>query len=421
MDTQNTDLVGGTSVERSTRGFWALITTQFQGAFSDNVLRNLLLSMIAAMGLKPGQRETFVSVITFLFSVPFVLFSMTGGWLADRFSKRQVTIWTKVMEIGSMVVASVGLYLHSNTITFAALGLVATQAALFGPAKYGLLPELLPAKRLSWGNGVIELGTFLAIITGTVAGATMAERFQGHEVWAGYILIGLAIAGLISSFAIEHVLPAAPEKKFRINFLGDLWSQIKLMSNDRPLLLAVMGNTYFWFLGSLLFATIVVYGPAVLHVGVAKTGYLSAALAVGIGIGSMVAGLVSGNKIEYGLIPLGAIGMTLTGLALGIWPHAMIGSALLLALMGFWAGFFAVPVNALIQHRPLEKDKGGVIAASNLLSFVGISLSSVVYYVFTNYVHLNPRGVMIAGSVITATGTVYVLWLLPEWFLLLLL
>jgi len=167
---------------RSERGFWALIATQFQGAYSDNILRNLLLAMIVGMGLGTNERDTFVSIVTFLFSMPFVLFSMTGGWLADRFSKRQVTIWTKVMEIGAMTVATIGLATHQTALTLVALGLVATQAALFGPSKYGLLPELLPAKRLSWGNGVIELGTFLAIIVGTITGATMAERFRGHEV-----------------------------------------------------------------------------------------------------------------------------------------------------------------------------------------------------------------------------------------------
>jgi MFS family permease len=121
----------------------------------------------------------------------------------------------------------------------------------------------------------------------------------------------------------------------------------------RPaLFLAVLGNTYFWFLGSLLFSTIVVYGPDVLHVGQTKTGYLNAMLAVGIGIGSMAAGWVSDNKIEYGLIPLGSIGMTVHRPALGITPHGMAGSAVLLGMLGFWAGFFAVPVNALIQHKP---------------------------------------------------------------------
>ena len=401
---------------RSERGFWALIATQFQGAYSDNILRNLLLAMIVGMGLGTNQRDTFVSIVTFLFSMPFVLFSMTGGWLADRFSKRQVTIWTKLMEIGAMTIATIGLATHQTTLALIALGLVATQAALFGPSKYGLLPELLPAKRLSWGNGVIELGTFLAIIVGTITGATLAERFHGHEVYAGYVLVGLAGIGLITSLGIDRVAPAAPEKRFRLNFVGDLWHQIRLMRRDQPLFLAVLGNTYFWFLGSLLFATVVVYGPDVLHINQTKTSYLNAALAVGIGIGSMIAGMLSGNKIEYGLIPLGSIGMTCTGIALGMMHVGLTGSAALLGLLGFWAGFFAVPVNALIQHRPAEENKGGIIAGANLLSFVGIALSSGAYFVFTKFIHLNPRGVMLAASVITAAGTVYVLILLPEWF-----
>ena len=401
---------------RSERGFWALIATQFQGAFSDNILRNLLLAMIVGMGLGKDERDSFVSMVTFLFSMPFVIFSMTGGWLADHFSKSQVTIWTKVMEIGAMTIAAAGLGLHMRMLTLIALGLVATQAALFGPSKYGLLPELLPAKRLSFGNGVIELGTFLAIIAGTVAGAAMAERFARHEIYAGYALIGLACIGLGTSFGIDRVPAAAPEKKFRVNFIGDLWQQIKMMRQDQPLFLAVLGNTYFWFLGSLLFSTVVVYGPDVLHVGQTKTGYLNAALAVGIGIGSMIAGVVSSNKIEYGLIPLGSIGMTITGILLGTMHVGMGGSAILLAMLGFWAGFFAVPVNALIQHRPAEENKGGIIAAANLLSFVGIAISSGAYYVFTKFIHLNPRGVILAASVITAAGTIYVLILLPEWF-----
>jgi acyl-[acyl-carrier-protein]-phospholipid O-acyltransferase/long-chain-fatty-acid--[acyl-carrier-protein] ligase len=275
---------------------------------------------------------------------------------------------------------------------------------------------LLPEKRLSWGNGVIELWTFLAIIAGTVVGAWMGEEFSGHEVVAGYVLLGLSAIGFVTSLGVDNVPAAAPEKPFRINIVGDLWVQIRKMRKDPALFLAVLGNTYFWFLGSLLFSTIVIYGPDVLHVGQTKTGYLNAMLAVGIGIGSMAAGWVSDNKIEYGLIPLGSIGMTVTGFVLGITPHGMAGSAVLLGMLGFWAGFFAVPVNALIQHKPPEEDKGGIIAAANLLSFVGIALSSVVYFVFTQYVHLNPQGVIIAGSVITAAATAYVLYLLPEWF-----
>src|SRR5271170_7408939 len=198
---------------RGRRGFWALIATQFQGAFSDNIMRNLLLSIVIGMNMAQTQRETFVSVVTFLFSVPFLILSMPGGWLADHFSKRQVTIWTKVMEFGSMLLATAGLATHTLALSLVALTLVASQAALFGPSKYGLLPELLPVKRLSWGNGVIELGTFLAIIVGTVTGATMAERFHGREVYAGYVLVGLALVGLLTSLGVDKVPAAAPTKR----------------------------------------------------------------------------------------------------------------------------------------------------------------------------------------------------------------
>ncbi len=119
---------------RSRRGFWALIATQFQGAFSDNILRNLLLSIVIGMNIAQTQRDIFISVVTFLFSVPFIIFSMTGGWLADRFSKRQITIWTKVMEFGSMLIATLGLATHLFALSLVALTLVASQAALFGPS-----------------------------------------------------------------------------------------------------------------------------------------------------------------------------------------------------------------------------------------------------------------------------------------------
>ena len=169
-------------------------------------------------------------------------------------------------------------------------------------------------KRLSWGNGVIELGTFLAIIIGTVTGATMAEHFQRHEVYAGYALLGLCLCW--AAYELRHRSSSGGRagEEIPAQLLSAICgSRSGLMRRDRALFLAVVGNTYFWFLGSLLFSTIVVYGPDVLHIGQTKTGYLNATLAVGIGIGSMVAGLVSDNKIEYGLIPLGSIGMTLHG------------------------------------------------------------------------------------------------------------
>src|SRR5262249_42349354 len=168
------------------------------------------------------------------------------------------------------------------------------QAALFGPAKYGLLPELLPEKLLSWGNGVIELGTFLAIISGAMAAGWLAQVFHGREPIVGAILLGLCVLGLLSSLALGKGHASASEKKFRANPFAELWEQLRLMRADRPLWLAVIGNTYFWFLGTLFLTTVLAYGDDVLHVSSSRIALLDAALALGIGVGSLLAGYLSG-------------------------------------------------------------------------------------------------------------------------------
>lgn len=438
---QNAGLAPEVAAEKWRRSFWALIITQFQGAFSLNVLRYLLTFMVMGTALSHAHTDALVSLITLLFFVPLVLFSMAGGFLADRFSKRQVTVATKLIEIGGMVTAIfalsaaqqqnlgqvVDLWRHPQSLLahfplpLIVLFIVATQAALFGPSKYGLLPELLPEKWLSWGNGVIELGTFLAIISGAMVAGWLAQVFKGREWQVGILLAGLSGLGLLSSLAIGKVPAAAPQKKFRANFVASLWEQIRLIQPDRPLWLAVIGNTYFWFLGTLFLQTVLVYGDQILHLTPARIALLDAALALGIGVGSVLAGYLSGNKIEYGLMPLGAFGMTITAALVGALPHAFNSAAATLAALGIFGGFFAVPVNALIQHRPAADKKGGVIAAANLLSFIAGAVASGVYFLLTHFGHLNPRGVFVAGSVFTLAGTIYVLYLLPDWFLRLLL
>src|SRR5215469_7152084 len=403
------------------RSFWALIITQFQGAFSLNAFEYLLLYMVLSADMVRQQRDQLVSAIPLFLALPFLLFSMTGGFLADRYSKRQVTISTKIIEIIAMAVAVLALALHSQPLELAVLFVVATQAALFGPSKYGLLPEILPEKWLSWGNGILELGTFLAIISGMVSAAQFVGLFHGREVYVGAFLLVLAIAGFFSSLLIGRYPAAAPGKKFRVNFLGDLLQQVRIIRADRPLFLAILGNTYFWFLGTLYLQTVLVYGTDVFHLKPEQNSVLHAGTALGIGIGSAIAGYLSGNKIEYGLIPLGALGMTVMAAIVGGMSHSFVAAGALLATLGFFAGFFAVPVNALIQHRPAPDQKGGIIAAGNLLSFLGIPLASGVYYVLATKGHLSPQGVFLTGAAITLAGTIYVLVLLPDWFLRLLL
>src|SRR5712692_7232183 len=403
-------------------GFWCLIATQFQGAFSDNALKWLFSFLILGIGLSKDDRDLIiVLVIPLLFSVPFLLFSMTGGYLADRFSKRTVTIATKIMEMSVMGLALAGLVLGNFYVLGAALFLVSTQAALFGPSKYGLLPELVPEKELSWCNGVLELGTFIAVITGTLAGGMLAKWFYGRQEWSGVTLVALAGVGLLSSLGITRVPAAAPARKFRANTLGDLVAQIQYMRRDRVLWLAVLGNMYFWFLGSLLLLNIVLYSADILRADEAHTSYLLAALSLGIGAGSFAAGYLSGKKIEYGLLPLGSMGMTVLSASLAR-PHlSYLSVAIQLAALGFFGGFYAVPINALIQHRPESDRKGGVIAAANLLSFVGIAAQPIVQYLMIQMGHPAPPRIFLYAAGLTLAATIYLVLLLPDSLLRLLL
>ena len=401
------------------RGFWALFVTQFQGAFSDNLYRTLAMFLFIGMALPPfagDSRELRMAAVGALFALPFILFSMAGGYLADRFSKRSVAIGTKFAEIAIMVLALFALAGNHPFLLLATVFLMGTQSAFFGPTKYGLLPELLPEKKLSWGNGLLELGTFLAIVGGTIGGGWLFEVFTGSHVWTGAILVALAVLGTGWSLGITRVPAADPAKRWRANFLGDLWGQLRTIRRDRVLALAVIGNTYFFFLGALIQQyTIYAYGKDLLGLSEGEiTAYLMSAVALGIGVGSVAAGYLSGNKIEYGLVPFGSLGMTTLGAFLALPGRSLAGVICGLALYGFFAGFFIVPIAALIQHRPDRKEKGAVIAASNLLSFAGIFIAAGVFYLLGGLLHLNPRQVFLTTTLLTLAGTLYALWLLPS-------
>jgi acyl-[acyl-carrier-protein]-phospholipid O-acyltransferase/long-chain-fatty-acid--[acyl-carrier-protein] ligase len=397
-------------------GFWNLIVTQFQGAFNDNALKFLVIYLIVERDFPEAMRDKLVLLVGALFALPYILFSLGGGYLADRYSKRSVTIGTKIFEIGVMTFALFSLAVGNLPMEAAAVFLISTQGALFGPSKYGLLPELLPEKELSWGNGVIELGTFIAAITATMAAGFLAVAFRGRQTWSGVILLAFTLCGLFTSFGISRVPAADLARRFRTNPFADLGGQLRIIARDRVLGWAVVGNTYLWFLAALLQFVIVIYGHDVLRVDETQISYLQAAVGIGIGIGSLAAGYLSGGKIECRLIPLGAIGMTIFGFlvsqhGLTIWPVRWD-----LALLGFFGGFYAVPLNALIQHRPARKQKGGVIAAANLLSFVGVFLAAGSYFLFASVAHLQPGEIFLAGAIMTLVATLYpALALQREW------
>ncbi|MDP9339759.1 MAG: MFS transporter [Acidobacteriota bacterium] len=401
--------------QTSSSGFWALIATQFQGVFSDNTLKWLVSFLVLETAATKEERELwFVLIVPLLFSVPFLLFSIPGGFLADKYSKRSVTIWTVVGQLAVMGLATWALATERLGGAAAALFLMSTIGAIFGPTKYGLLPELLPEAKLSWGNGIIEFGTLLAAIVAALAGGFFAHAFRGRQVWSGVIFIVLAAVGLVISLGIMKVPAADPGRKFDWNFAREFFSELRHMRGDRMLLTAVVANTFFWFLGSLLLLNIVLYGADVLFLDETHSSYLLAGLSLGIGLGSLAAGLVSGKKIQTGMVIPGLAGI-LVMCALLSWSG--IGFTMVLTyltVLGFAGGFFVVPVNALIQRRPAAAEKGRTIAVANLLSFVGVALQPVAQFAMLRLGHPNPSWVFLIAGAITVLMGLILVGMLPE-------
>jgi acyl-[acyl-carrier-protein]-phospholipid O-acyltransferase/long-chain-fatty-acid--[acyl-carrier-protein] ligase len=396
------------------RGFWSLMGTQFQGAFSDNVLKWLVIYLVIAQKMPKEQLDALVSDSGMYFAIPFLLLSMLGGWMADRFSKRLVMIGVKTMEIGIMIFATYALASGKMGLQLASICLMGVHSAFFAASKYGSLPELVPPAKLSWANGVIEMLTFLAAIFGTLAAAWLAESFAGKPAWSGAILLGLAMIGWLMSLGITRVPAASPDKPLRLNFLGDLWREFKWMRADRDLWRANLGNTGFFFIAVLIQMNLVLYAEQVLHIKPMENSALQVALAVGMAAGSLLAGKLSGDHVEYGLIPLGAFLMAAMGFALGCAEISRSAFTVCLTLLGIGGGMFIVPLAAVLQHRPPADRKGSVQGAASWLSWVGICAAAVLQKELNTRLGWTPGNIFWFCGACAIIGGVYVTMSRPQ-------
>lgn len=400
----------------SLKGFWALFIVQLQGAFSDNLFKFLVV--FTSIKGRPDEEQAFrVFLVAAVAALPFILFSMMSGCLASRFSKGRVITWTKILEIGIMILGVLALKTLDFRFMLVVILLMSVQSAIFSPAKYASIPELLPSKKLSWGNGIIGLGTFGGIIAGvTAAGVLYAKVLGEPRVWMGGVfLIFLAAAGAWISRSITRHPAASPGKRIQINFIRDLISNLKLVGKNRVLGLAMAGSVYFWLLGALYQSTLIVYGnnfnPSL---SADQMGYMQAFLAIGIGAGCGLAGYLSGNKVEYGLIPLGAFGLAACSIVLGVFEFSYFGASVVLTILGISGGFFIVPINALIQHLPERKDKGPVLAANGWLSSAGVFLAALFFYLLKGGVGVDAKVMFWIIGVITVAGTIYAVCLVSD-------
>lgn len=396
-------------------GFWSLFAVQFQGAFSDNVFKFLVVFLVTATCTE-AERDQYISVVLLLFSLPFILFAMTGGYLADRFPKHRVITGTKWLEVGIMALGTVGLWTTSLPLLLGVIFLMSVQSTFFGPSKYGSMPEILPESKLSWGNGIIGLGTFLAIISGGVVAGVLSDRLGSGQLWfAGPGLVALALAGVAASHYLPRLGAANPGKTFQVNFLAEAWTNLRKMKSDRVLILAVLGSSYFWLMGALFGEpTILVYSKDVLHLDDTNVSLLRACIALGIGVGSALAGILSGRKIEYGIVPLGAAGLALTAGLMALPGIVFWQVAALLGLMGAAGGFYIVPLNAIVQHRPAAENKGSIIATGQWMNSLGTFAAAGVFWLLKTRLGLAPGTIFLIGSGATLVATILAVRLVPD-------
>ena len=361
------------------RGFWSLMGTQFQNAFSDNALKQLIILVLlaGATASASGEKKNdeLVAMVTAVFSAPFILFAMLGGWLADRHSKQRMMVYVKTAEMGIMAFAGLALWLTSLPLLLGAIFLMGCHSAIFAPSKYGILPEILPHDKLSWGNGILELLTFLGVILGVVAAGIFSDAFlkEGRAWIAGPILMAIAFVGWLLSRQVTPVPAADPTCPVRINPVTDLWRQLSIMKQDRDLWRACWGNTGFYFISALVMMNMVVFCKDILKLTDTQNSMMNVWLAIGIGIGSVVAGYASRGRSEYRLV-LSTVPMGMDGVTADTFRICM-------GCLGFSAGLFIVPVVTVIQHRPSPESKGAVQGSVSSLSFLGIMAAAGVQWV----------------------------------------
>ena len=419
----------------NTRRFLPFFITQFLGAFNDNLFKNGLVVLLTfqAAGWTTIKAELLANLAAGIFILPFFLFSATAGQLADKYDKAMLARLVKLLEMAIMAVAALGFWLHSLVLLLTALFLLGCHSTLFGPVKYAILPQHLRENELIGGNGLIEAGTFVAILVGTLAGGLLAGTTV-NPIWIG--VGGMAVAGIgyLSSRLIPTAPPPDPELRINLNPITETWHNIAFARENRTVFLAILGISWFWFYGALFLAQFPAYARNVLGGGESTVTLLLAVFTLGIGLGSLLCERMSGKRVEIGLVPLGSIGLTLFGLDLALAsPTGMVAGAPLplttmlaqfstwrilfdLILIGMFGGFFIVPLYALVQIRSAAAHRARIIAANNILNALFMVTGALAAASLLG-AGLSIPWLFAVAAVCNAAVALYIYLLIPEFLL----
>ncbi|MFC5301661.1 MFS transporter [Azospira restricta] len=418
-----------------TERFRPFFFTQFLGAFNDNLFKNALVVLLTFQSaqwttLRP---EILANLAAGIFILPFFLFSATAGQLADKYDKSRLARLVKVLEMGIMAVAAAGFALHSLALLLAALFLLGLHSTLFGPVKYAILPQHLQETELVGGNALVEAGTFVAILVGTLAGGLLAGAGL-DPVWiagAGFLVAALG-------YAVSRGIPVAPapvpELRVNPNPFTETWRNIGFARENRTVFLSILGISWFWLYGALFLAQFPAFAKNVLGGDEAAVTLLLATFTVGIGIGSLLCERLSAKHVELGLVPFGSIGLTLFGLDLGLASMSFVPApmplpvgALLaqpalwriladLVLIGIFGGLFIVPLYALVQLRSAPQQRARIIAANNILNALFMVVGALGAAALLG-AGLSIPALFAVAALCNAAVALYIYGLVPEFLL----
>ena len=423
------------------RRFAPFFATQFLGALNDNIFRNGLVILITFQGvLVAGMDHTqLANVAAGLFILPFFLLSATAGQLADKYEKSMLIRRIKLLEIGLMTFACLALISASYTLLLFVLFFMGLQSTLFGPVKYAYLPQQLAEHELVGGNALVESGTYVAIILGLIAGGiAVSDEIAGlvplsKQAVLGASLVTVAVVGYLTSRQVPVTQAADPDLKINWNMWKETWHIVQYAREERSVFLSILGISWFWFFGSAMTIQIPAYTLDVLNGDEAITTFLLAAFAVGVGIGSLLCERLSRHRIELGLVPFGAIGLSVFAIDLyfahpeaNAAPATSIAEFLTrpgglrvwfdLAMIGAFGGFYSVPLYALIQRRSSRQHLSRIIAANNIINSLLMVSAAIMSMVLLNLgLSIPELFVVVAG--LNALVAIYIFSLLPEFLM----
>jgi 1-acyl-sn-glycerol-3-phosphate acyltransferase len=417
------------------RRFAPFFWTQFLGAGNDNIFKFAFTVLATYHDAEWGGMQPALAgpVIGGLFILPFVLFSATSGQLADKYDRAAISRWVKNLEIGFMLVIAAGFIWKIPACLFVGVFLMGCHSTLFGPAKFAYLPQHLSDRELTGGNGLVEMGTFVAILLGTMLGGALVGLGDKGPMYVALVSLVVAVLGRVAAGFIPASPAPVPDLKINWNPLSETIANLRVANENRAVFLSMIGISWLWFFGSIFLTSFTGFAKEVLSGNEQVVTLLLAVFSIGIGLGSVLCEKMSGHRIEIGLVPFGSIGMTVFAVDLWFASRGMQSGALVglgtfvesgvnwrvmadLFLLAMFAGFYSVPLYAMMQSRTQPAFRARIVAANNILNALFMVVASLMAAAILKG-GLSIPELFLSVAIMNAAVALFIFRLVPEFLM----